>query len=87
VRTSTSTAESVSRGRIEVSIVGDIFHWDDNTLEKLEKCKMGGTQEMREKILHMVGYSLEIAYDLCLSDRNNVSQSMGFEARGLFQRA
>ena len=53
--------------------------WDRSVLKRVDKVKFAGCSTRRDKQLHMVGYLLELGYDLLLAQQDNVSQSPGFE--------
>ena len=40
----------------------------------------GATGTLGEKQLHLVGYLMELSYDLCIALKNNVSENPGFES-------
>ena len=64
-----------------------IFFWSTQVLEHMGRCKFSGSTTLPEKQLHMIGYLIELVYDLCLSPAANVSESPGFEAAlGIFGR-
>ena len=55
------------------------MQWPKQTIEKLSR---GGSTvgiDLVNAKLEMVSYFFELAYDLCLSPQDNVSQSPGFE--------
>ena len=56
-----------------------LFDWS-NYIEKLESTTIRGCTTLKEKQLVVVGYFLELCYDLCISPRSNVSNNPGFEA-------
>ena len=51
--------------------------------QKVQKLGMKGRPN-EEKFVALVAYLFELAYDLALDPRKNVSDSPGFEAFGLF---
>ena len=63
----------------------DLFRWPADVVEKVDKIEFPGCTTTSDKQLHMVGYLLEMAYDLALKPSANVSRSPGFEtALGIF---
>ena len=58
-----------------------LFLWPDSCLRKVKLVNFRGlaAEDLEERQRHMVGYLCELAYDLALSPRNNVSSSPGFE--------
>jgi len=64
---------------------GSLFHWDGPVLEKVEKLNFKGSKNLEERQLHMVGYLLELCYDLAIPPADSVSRNPGFEtALGIF---
>ena len=57
-----------------------LFIWDEYSLKRIEKLQLSGCSNVREKQLVMVGYALELVYDLMIAVSDNVSQSPGFES-------
>ena len=57
-----------------------LFMWDENSIKKIENLKLIGCTTIKEKQLVMVGYALELVYDLMIAVSDNVSQSPGFES-------
>ena len=55
-----------------------IFVWPEEVLAYLRADKWNN-MTMQQKQLNMVGYLLEIFYDLALSPGDNVSENPGFE--------
>ena len=60
-----------------------IFDWRPVDLDAMRRCSFYGSTTLKEKQLHMISYLFEIVYDLMLSDRDNISESPGFECCGL----
>ena len=56
-----------------------LLSWSASHLERTAAVNFPGSPSMVEKQLHMVGYLFELAYDLMISPRDNVSRSPGFE--------
>jgi hypothetical protein len=57
---------------------GSIFKWSSNSLTRLEALKWNGDKAQRKRV-HMVGYLVELVYDLSIARDNNISGSPGFE--------
>ena len=45
----------------------------------IDALKIAGTSSLEERQYHMVGYLIELAYDLAIGTGNEVSASPGFE--------
>ena len=61
-----------------------LFLWEPKILDRINKVKFG-TPSLEDKQLKMVGYLIELCYELTLSPSHNVSISPGFErALGIF---
>ncbi len=56
-----------------------IFLWSDVMLHRIGEIKFLGAKVLADKQLHMVGYMIELCYDLALSSDHNISESAGFE--------
>ncbi len=56
-----------------------IFLWSDVMLHRIGEIKFPGAKVLADKQLHMVGYMIELCYDLALSSDHNISESAGFE--------
>ena len=56
-----------------------LCHWAEDVLEKVEKTNFRGATSLQDKQLHVVGYLIELVYDLAISSQDNVSESPGFE--------
>ena len=54
-----------------------LFHWSD--YDDRLKNTMKDQASLNDEKLHMVGYLIEICYDLALAESRNVSESPGFE--------
>ena len=64
-----------------------IFSWSKEILTKIELSKMCGNTSITDKKLHMVGYLMELGFDLCISNHNNISMNPGFEGcNGCYNR-
>ena len=57
----------------------ELFVFDDQDVDSIKKVGMRGAST-EEKMLQIISYSLELFYDLCIPDSNNVSASPGFES-------
>ena len=57
---------------------GCIFDWDEYTLSCLQSTNR--EKNIVEMQLNMVGYLIELVYDLMISPLSNVSESPGFES-------
>ena len=57
-----------------------LFMWDESSVKRINKLKLIGCTNFNEKQLVMVGYALELVYDLMIAVSDNVSQSPGFES-------
>jgi hypothetical protein len=55
------------------------MRWPKNTIQRLSKDGSIRGNEMVNAKLELVAYLYELAYDLCISQQDNVSQSPGFE--------
>ena len=60
-----------------------LFHWSAQVLKGMQPKGFYGSEGLKEKQLHMVSYLFELVYDLMLSDKDNISESPGFECCGL----
>ena len=58
---------------------GGVFLFDDTDKENINKVHFRGLNTYREKGVEMVAYLLELAYDLAIAPRDNISSSPGFE--------
>lgn len=58
---------------------GGVFLFDDTDKENINKVHFRGLNTFREKDVEMVAYLLELAYDLAIAPRDNISSSPGFE--------
>ena len=56
-----------------------VFCWDSVTLRKLENVNLPGCHTVKEKQLVIIGYYIELIYDLMISVCDNVLQSPRFE--------
>jgi hypothetical protein len=56
----------------------ELFEWDTHTEQRVDKLNIG-TATLADKKLVMVGYLIELCYDLALSSSSNVSRNPGFE--------
>jgi hypothetical protein len=56
-----------------------IFIWSDEMLHRIGGVNFRGAKVLADKQLHMVGYLIELCYDLALSSEQNVSESAGCE--------
>jgi hypothetical protein len=57
-----------------------LFKWGEDVVEKVNKLTLYSCSELDEKQLVMVGYLLELGYDLIINADDNISESPGFEA-------
>ena len=57
-----------------------IFKWSEDVIQKVNKLTLYSCTELEEKQLVMVGYLLELGYDLMINADDNISESPGFEA-------
>jgi hypothetical protein len=63
-----------------------IFKWSDASRKRIQVLKWNGDNNERKPI-HMVGYLVELVYDLSIAPNNNISGSPGFELPlGSFQK-
>ena len=63
-----------------------LFKWSETSLKRMKALKWNGDSEERKRI-HMVGYLIELVYDLSIAPTNNISGSPGFELPlGSFQQ-
>mmetsp|Transcript_11258 Transcript_11258/g.19944 ORF Transcript_11258/g.19944 Transcript_11258/m.19944 type:complete len:198 (+) Transcript_11258:449-1042(+) len=62
---------------------GGLCFFSSAEIQKVRQISMNGREE-NQKIFCIVAYLFELAYDLALDPRKNVSSSPGFEAFGLF---
>ncbi len=56
-----------------------LFQWRGETLEWIQGVQFPGDLTLKEKQLQMVGYLCDLCYDLCISQKANVSRKPGFE--------
>jgi len=56
-----------------------VCSWTKDVLEKVDKTNFKGATSLQDKQLHIVGYLIELVYDLAISSKENVSESPGFE--------
>jgi hypothetical protein len=47
--------------------------------KRIGEIKFPGAKVLADKQLHMIGYMIELCYDLALSLDHNISESAGFE--------
>ena len=57
-----------------------LFVWSEDAIKKTDAMNVGSCKTLRERQLVLIAYLFEIAYDLCVSLINNVSQNLGFES-------
>jgi hypothetical protein len=57
---------------------GSLFKWSSNSLTRLRALRWNGNTEQRKRV-HMVGYLVELVYDISIARDNNISGSPGFE--------
>ncbi len=57
-----------------------ICKWGEDVIEKVNKLTLYSCNELDEKQLIMVGYLLELGYDLMINADDNINESPGFEA-------
>ena len=55
-----------------------IFWWDKASLEEINRLKYYDCTTLREKQLLMIGYCLELGYDLMINPNDNVAIVDGF---------
>ena len=55
-----------------------LLFWDKIVINNLQNLKVN-KYRLREKQLHIVGYLIELFYDVCIDETCNVSESPGFE--------
>ncbi len=78
------SALSFDREKLEEAIYEhgkdtSLFQWGEEAMEKIKGVQFPGNLTLKEKQLHMVGYLCELCYDLCISQKANVSRKPGFE--------
>ena len=56
-----------------------LFDWP-LYIEQSERANIRGCSTFKEKQLAVVGYFLEMCYDICLSPKHNISNNPGFES-------
>lgn len=56
-----------------------LLNWPQDTISHINKVNFPGCFTLQDKQLHMVGYVIELFYDLLISTSDNVSSSPGFE--------
>jgi hypothetical protein len=56
-----------------------IFTWSDDVVKRVESLRLSTCTELQDKKLNMVGFLLELGYDLMINSDDNVSESPGFE--------
>jgi hypothetical protein len=64
---------------VEGRTSGGIFHITPDISANIDRINFQGVSDLKTKKLHMIGYLLELAYDLCIGTDSNVSSSPGFE--------
>jgi hypothetical protein len=57
---------------------GSLFKWSRNSLTRLKALRWNGDKDQRKRV-HMIGYLVELVYDLSIARDNNISGSPGFE--------
>ena len=63
-----------------------LFDWSVY-IKHLDKSNVQSVQTIKEKQLIVLGYFFELCYDICLAEKHNVSNNLGFEAIiGVFKR-
>ena len=72
--------KNMSDSNLPENVLDTLFDWD-GVLDKVDAMNEGTCTTRREKQLVILGYSFELAYDLCLSPSWNVSENPGFESR------
>ena len=55
-----------------------IFYWDEASLKETNRLQAYDCETLHEKQLLMVGYCLELGYDLMIHPDNNVYRMLGF---------
>ena len=73
-----ATVDKIITTSFEESING-IFFFDEADINKIGKIKFRGYTELKKKQIIMITYLAELAYDIAISARDNVSDSPGFE--------
>ena len=73
-----ATVDKIITTSFEESING-IFFFDEADINKIDKIKFRGYTELKKKQIIMITYLAELAYDIAISARDNVSDSPGFE--------
>jgi len=56
-----------------------IFHLDDETNKRIAALNFQGKSRLDTKQCNMIGYLLELGYDLCIAPACNISGNPGFE--------
>ena len=69
----------VTRTHKLTSVDNGLFIWCDEVMTRLENIDFKGSTCIKDKQLHMVGYLIELMYDLALGNNNNLSEAPGFE--------
>ena len=59
---------------------GGLFVFNDDDIKRIEKTNLKGKPTIDSKIIDMVSYLAELAYDLSISPVDNVSTNPGFES-------
>ena len=70
------TNEMVSKDFCE----GGIFIYNEHDKKKINASNKAGRSTTALKRIDVIGYLIELAYDLCISQINNVSDNPGFES-------
>jgi hypothetical protein len=58
---------------------GSLFKWSSNSLTRLKALKWNGDKEQRKRVPIMVGYLVELVYDISIARDNTISGSPAFE--------
>ena len=59
---------------------GSLFSFDDKEIKKIERTNLKGKTTINSKMIDMVSYLAELAYDLSICRVDNVSTNPGFES-------
>ena len=58
---------------------GGVFLFNNADKENINKVNFRGLNTFKEKAIEMIAYLLELAFDISIAPRDNISSSPGFE--------
>ena len=57
-----------------------VILFNENEMQRINKLNIQGRNTLSLKVLDLVDYLIELAYDLAISPMDNVSENPGFES-------